>query len=305
MKNLQTYLILIGVMVAWGLNVPTLKILVSHVMPVTITSVRVFSAGLFVFLVLAIMKKVRMPTKKEWKYIIFGGLLNVVCHHYFLSIGLKNTSATNGGLILGTGPILTAIMATIILRQKPTRMKAIGFILGGVGVYLTILSSGNGFSGLSMGDVSVFLSIVTQALSFIIISKAAKTLDPRLLTGYMLVFGSIILFIISLIKEPGALAQMSDLPASIWGAFFASGLIATALGHMMYNYSISIVGAAEAAIFLNLNTFFSLVGSALLLGESITSHHILGLVFIVSGVLFGSGTLEELMYRRRRTAIEK
>src|SRR5690606_11340235 len=115
---------------------------------------------------------------------------------------------------------------------------------------------------------------------FIIISKAARTLDPRLLTGYMLVFGSIILFVISLVIEPGALKEMVDMPLVIWGAFFASAILATAVGHMMYNHSIGQIGAAEASIFLNLNTFFSLVASAVILGEVITPHHFLGLVFI-------------------------
>ncbi|HYK71995.1 MAG TPA: DMT family transporter, partial [Pseudoneobacillus sp.] len=202
MKNTRIYLILVGVMLAWGFNVSILKILVSHVMPVTVTSLRVFTAGIFVLIVLSFMKLVRKPTLNEVKYIIFGGLLNVVSHHYFLSVGLTHTTATNGGLILGAGPLLTAILSSIFLRKKPTVIRALGFLLGSVGVFLTVLSGGKGLSGLSVGDLFVFISILAQAFSFIIISKAAKTLDPRLLTGYMLVFGSIILFLISLVKEP-------------------------------------------------------------------------------------------------------
>ncbi|WP_354378713.1 EamA family transporter, partial [Planococcus maritimus] len=62
----------------------------------------------------------------------------------------------------------------------------------------------------------VFISIFSQALSFIIISRAAKTLDPRLLTGYMLVFGSVILFIIGLITEPGEISQLDEASIGIW-----------------------------------------------------------------------------------------
>lgn len=302
MKNTRIYLILVGVMLTWGFNVAILKILVSRVMPVTVTSLRVFTAGIFVLLVLSFMKIVRKPTKNELKYIIFGGLLNVVSHHYFLSVGLTQTTATNGGLILGAGPLLTAILSSFFLRRKPTIIRASGFLLGSVGVFLTVMSGGEGLSGLSIGDLFVFISILAQAFSFIIISKAAKTLDPRLLTGYMLLFGSIILFLISLVKEPSGLEGMRNLPLSIWGLFFVSAIVATALGHMIYNHSISKIGAAEASIFLNLNTFFSMVASAVMLGEKITQHHMLGLVFIVSGVLLGSGTVEELMLKRHKAS---
>ncbi len=195
MRNLKIYMILTGVMFLWGLNVTALKLIVGNFPPITITSLRVFTAGVSVFIILFSLKKVRLPTRKEWTYIIGGGLLNVTGHHLFLGIGLSETTAVNGGLILGLGPLLTALMAILFLGKKLTFVRALGFIFGGIGVTLTVLAGNTGLSGMSIGDFYVFLSILSQAISFIIISKAAKTLDPRLLTGYMLVFGSILLFL--------------------------------------------------------------------------------------------------------------
>lgn len=299
MKNLKIYMILTGVMFLWGLNVTGLKVIVGNFPPITITSLRVFTAGVSVFIILFFFKKVRLPSRKEWSYIIGGGILNVTGHHLFLGIGLKVTSAVNGGLILGLGPLLTALMAILFLGKKLTFVRTLGFIFGGIGVTLTVLAGEKGLSGMSIGDFYVFISIVSQAISFIIISKAAKTLDPRLLTGYMLVFGSLLLFLIGLWKEPGGLASLGNASAGIWGVFFTSAIFATAVGHMLYNYAIGQTGPAEASIFLNLNTFLSILFAAIFLGERITSSHLLGLIFIVSGVIFGSGALEELMLRNR------
>ncbi|WP_034262577.1 DMT family transporter [Bacillus sp. J33] len=300
MKNLQIYMILTLIMITWGLNVSIIKILVSYFPPVTITSLRILAAGLTVFAVLAVMGKVRKPSFNEVKFIMFGGLLSVVSHHLFLAVGLTETSAVNGGLILGAGPLLTAILSSLLLRNKPTGIQVLGFLLGGAGVTFIVLSGNKGVSSLSSGDLYVFLSILSQALSFIVISKASKTLDPRLLTGYMLIFGGAILFILGSFMEPGGLLRISEAPVYVWAAFAASAIVATAVGHMVYNTAISKIGPAEASIFLNLNTFFSLAGSALILGEIITTNHLLGLVLIVAGVLFGSGALEEMVLRQRR-----
>ncbi|WP_312857716.1 DMT family transporter [Bacillus haikouensis] len=300
LKKWQTYLVLVFIMMIWGFNVPALKTLVTEFTPVTITSLRIFTAGITVFIILGIMKKVRRPTRRESIFIIGGGLLNVVSHHYFLSVGLTQTTSTNGGLILGTGPLLTALLASILLRNRPTVIKVIGFVLGGIGVSIIVLSGGEGLGNLNGGDAMIFISIFSQALSFIIISRAAKTLDPRLLTGYMLIFGSVILFLIGLVTEPGGLSQLSGSSLWIWMLFIASAMIATAVGHMLYNHSIGQLGAAETSIFLNLNTFFSLIGAALFLGEKITSQHLLGLLFIILGVIFGAGTLEEMIIKRKR-----
>ncbi|WP_306807573.1 DMT family transporter [Cytobacillus gottheilii] len=302
MKNLPTFLMLTCVMAIWGFNVSIIKVLVGNFSPITITSLRILTAGITVFLILFLLKKLRSPSRKELIYILFAGLLNVVAHHAFLSIGLTETSATNGGLILGAGPLLTAIFSTVILKNRPTFIQVFGFLLGGTGVTFIVLSGGEGVSSLSMGDFYVFLSILAQALSFILISKASKTMDARLLTGYMLVWGAVILFVISLIVEPRGLAELTNAPGSVWLLFFVSAILATGVGHMVYNASISRVGPAEASIFLNLNTFFALAGSALFLGEVITVSHLLGLVLIVSGVLFGSGALEQILSKRKHKA---
>lgn len=287
-------------MIAWGFNVIATKILVENFMPVTMTAIRVFTAGVSVFIILFLFKKVRILTKKEFGYVFFSMLLNVVAHHYFLSIGLSKTTASNGGLILGMGPLLTAILSVIFLGSVMTFVRILGIILGFIGVSFIVLQSGGGFHGVSYGDTYIFLSILAQAASFVLIKKGSKTLDPRLMTGYMLVMGSILLFIISLSIEPNGLATMVNHSTGIWAVFFSSAIIATAVGHMLYNYALGKVGTTEASIFINLNPFFALIGAVLFLGEKIVITQLIGFVFILTGVLFGSGALEEISRKLKK-----
>ena len=241
----------------------------------------------------------RQPPKQEWKFIFLGALLNVVCHHYFLSIGLSMTTSSNAGLILGTGPVLTAVLVSVIMRIYPSRLQWVGVLLGLFGVSATVHAAGEGASGLSFGDVFVFLSILTQVFSYLVISKAAKTLDPRLLIAYMFFIGSIVLFFISIIQEPGEIKAFFEVPPMFWLAFFGSGMIGTAVGHMLYNYSVGKAGPSKAAIFMNLNTLFTLIGSSVFLGEVITSRHIYGLILIVGGVILGSGAAEDIWRKHK------
>lgn len=287
------------VMIIWGFNLPVVKYLVTEVRPVTMTAFRIFLASLTVFAILATLRIVRKPTKLEWKYIFLGALLNVVCHHYFLSIGLSMTSGSNAGLILGTGPVLTAVIVSLIMRVYPSRLQWVGVTLGLVGVSATVLAAGEGTSGLSYGDVFVFISIVAQVFSYLVISKAAKTLDPRLLTAYMFLIGSFVLLLISLVQEPGEIQEFFKVPPIFWIAFFGSGMIGTAVGHMLFNYSVGKAGPSKAAIFMNLNTVFSLVGAAVFLDEVITSRHIFGLVLIIAAVILGSGAADDMWKKHK------
>ncbi|MEH7304807.1 DMT family transporter [Neobacillus drentensis] len=293
-------MLLVFVMAAWGLNVIATKIIVTTFQPETITALRVFTAGISVFIILGFLKKVRLPSKKEFRYIFFASIFNVVCHHFFLSLGLSKTSASNGGLILGLGPLLTTIVAYFLLGTRITTIRLLGIIMGFTGVTFIVMFGNDGVRTISSGDAYVFLSIFTQAFSFILIKKVSDTLDPRLMTGYMLVIGSVLLFLISLVKEPNGLSGITHGSVDVWLIFLSSAIIATALGHMIYNNAIGQVGVAESAIFINLSPFFSLIGAVIFLNEQITASQIFGFLFILLGVLFGSGALEEFLSQSKQ-----
>lgn len=168
-------------MITWGLNVSVIKILVANTQPITITSLRIFTASLVVILILIILGLIRLPKKSELFYVFGGALLSVVFHHYFLAKGLTKTSASNTGLILGMGPILTVILTMIFFRKKPTLIRLLGFICGALGVSFTVMAGSGGIHSISLGDVDILLSILSQALSFILINKASKTMDPPII----------------------------------------------------------------------------------------------------------------------------
>ncbi|GGA21031.1 DMT family transporter [Psychrobacillus lasiicapitis] len=304
MKEWKIYAMLVFVMFVWGANLPILKYLVTVVPPVSLTAIRILSASLAVFIILWKMKLLRKPTKQEWKYILLGSLTNVVLHHYFLNIGLSITSGTHGGLILGTGPMLTAISAAIILKYFPTKFQWLGLVFGLAGVSVSILVGGGESNGANIGDFYVFLAILAQVLSYMVVSKAAATLDPRLLTAYMMMIGAVVLVIISLIQEPGGIAVFAETTPTFWVLFLTSAIICTAVGHMMYNYAVGKAGATKSAIFMNLNPLFSLILSAIFLGEILTGRHFIGLFLIIIGVMLGSGAAEDMWkkYRGKRAA---
>ncbi len=287
-------------MIAWGLNVIATKMVVTTFQPITITALRVFTASISVFVILLFLKKVRLPSRNEFIYIFVAAFFNIVCHHYFLSIGLLHTSASNGGLILGLGPILSTIVAFLFLKNRISLLQFLGILLGIAGVSFIVVVGNGGVKSISLGDIYVFLSILTQAFSFVMIKRISKTFDPSLMTGYMMLIGSIVLFVISLFKEPDGLKQLSNGNVDIWIIFFASAIIATAIGHMIYNSAIGQVGVSEAAIFMNLNPLFALIGAVTFLGEKITVPQIFGFILIIFGVLLGSGALEEFIHQTKQ-----
>lgn len=115
------------------------------------------------------------------------------------------------------------------------------------------------------------------------------------LTAWMLLLGSFVLFAIGLLTERDGIGRLTEGNVPIWLVFLASAIFASGLGQMVYNRAIQRLGASEAAVFINLSPFFSLVASALFLGETIHFVQWFGFFFIVVGVLLASGALEEMV----------
>lgn len=295
----RIYALLFLVMAIWGFNVSALSTLVSSVPPITLTAYRVLVAGIGVLIISYFMGIFRLPNKKELKVILIIAVFNVVFHHSFLALGLARTTAVNAGIILGAAPLVTMIFSVILLKDRITRLRLVGFILGFIGILVTSIFGESGLASISTGDLFIFLAMLVQALSFILISKLNPTFDPRLLTGYMLVIGSVLIFILAYGIE-GDLTQISQVFNWKLGSIFLfSALIATAFGHMTYNYAVKNVGPTETAIFINLNTLFAIIGASIFLGEPILKNHYIGVILILMGVFVGSGSLEYLIKRRK------
>ncbi|WP_342558096.1 DMT family transporter [Metasolibacillus sp. FSL K6-0083] len=299
MGKAKIYIILLIVMLAWGLNVVALKLLVSYFSPLTMTAVRIFIAGITVVGILALLKKLQKPTRTEVYSIMAASILGVVLHHSLLAFGLANTMATKGSIILGFSPLLTAILAIIFGFTQMSWQRFLGFVVGTFGVIMAVLRGGEGMTGIAIGDILVFLSILAQAFSFLIISKASKTLNPVVLTGYMMLSGSIVLLLLALMIEPAQFIYFTTVAPSAIALLLASAIFATALGHVIYNYAIAKIGAAETAIFGNFNTLFSLLGTAILLKEPIGMNQIFGCLLIIVGVLTGTGAVEAFVRSRK------
>ncbi|UCZ52873.1 DMT family transporter [Bacillus shivajii] len=294
MKMALLYMMLIVTMAIWGFNIVAIKVLVSTFPTLTITALRVFSALLFILPLLFIRPSWKKISRRDGLFLIGISLTTIVGHQVFMSVGLNYTSAVNGGLILGTVPIVTSIGAALFLQERFNIHKVTGVILGFCGVVVIILAGSNYKFTISLGDLLFCCTVIVQAIGFILVKKISDTVDTFVITGISQFFGGGILFFVSVFAEPAGIYQLGQGNWQIWMVFIFSGVIATGAGHYLYNLSIREIGAGKSAIFLNLTPFFAILGSYIFLKESILLGHWLGFFLVVTGVLFGTGVIKSI-----------
>ncbi|MCM3524513.1 DMT family transporter [Bacillus subtilis] len=286
------YGLLVFVTALWGLNMVMIKVLVEVLPPQTMTAFRIMMAGITALILIVLGKSFRRLSKREWLYTLLGMLFSVILHHGLIAVGLTMIDASNASLILALVPLTTAVLAVLFLGEQLTKLRTIGFILALIGVFFI---KGGSISNIqfSQGEIIIFIAMLVQAISFIFVKKATATLDSKQVTTIMYLVGSIGLLIISFITEPKGVSEMGSANIYIYLLFILSGVVATGVGYIVFNASIQQIGAGKTAIFNNFVPFFGLVFSAIFLNETIKSSQLIGFLFIVAGVLFGTGYIEK------------
>lgn len=298
-KNQLTFIYLSIVMatVIWGLNMVLLKVLVTELPPATMTAFRIMTAGITTLIIIICLKSYRKMTNTEWRYILIGTLFGVVLHHLFIAKGLVLINASNASLILALLPITTAVMGVMFLGEKMTKFRLVGFIMALIGVFFI---QGGSFSNIvfSRGELYLFIAMFVQAMSFIFIRKLTFTLDSKQATSVMFLIGSAILLMISLFTEPDGISAFFSMRLPVMFVFLFSGIVATGVGFIIFNGSIQRIGAGNTVIFNNLVPLFGLIFSAIFLKDVINIIQMSGFIFIVLGVLFGTGYVEAKFLKR-------
>jgi drug/metabolite transporter (DMT)-like permease len=92
---------------------------------------------------------------KDLKYFILPGLIGVFLMQFLYTVGSTLTLASNAGIITLTIPVLVAVFASVLLKEKLNWVRITGFVIALAGVLLTSLadlretrfSEGNYFTG--------------------------------------------------------------------------------------------------------------------------------------------------------------
>ncbi|MDX6152934.1 DMT family transporter [Marinococcus sp. PL1-022] len=295
------------VMLMWGLNVVALKVLVAEISPVYMQAARILLAGLSVALFVFLRKEHERVPQAAFMYILLAAVFGMTGHHTFLAIGLSETTAVKSSLILALLPITTALLSMLFLGDAFTKLRWLGVFAGFAGaVLINVTGEGGGaVQGAARGDAFIFAAMTAQAVSFLFIKKASELVAPRVLTIYTLMLGSVGLFVVSFVLSPSGWESYITAPGWVWLVFLLSGIFATGLGQILYNASISKIGPGKTAIFNNFVPFFGLLSSALILGENVSPAQLGGFVFIVAGVLLGTGWVEQLLLKKRKQTSAK
>ncbi|ANJ66813.1 multidrug DMT transporter permease [Halothiobacillus diazotrophicus] len=212
------------------------------------------------------------------------GVLGIVGFNWFFFHAMQQTSGDNGALIMATNPLLTTLLAALLLRERASvrQLIAIPIALLGVSVVITAGDlSRLAQLDLNRGDVLMLFANLNWALFNVATKRFMPKEAPMGNTAWMMVMGALILTVMAL-----ASGETFTLPGAHAGfALIVMTLGGTILAYLFWGMGVRNLGAGRAALFLNLVPVFAMLVSGAM-GIAPTVAQITGGLIVLAGVTF-------------------
>ncbi|WP_426611970.1 DMT family transporter [Bradyrhizobium sp. McL0616] len=256
------------------------KIGVTHCPPLVLLAARFSLAGILILGATLI----RGDWSLSWRDAAIFAVLGIANNALYLGLGytgLQSVSAGLGGLIVSANPVFTAALAALLLGEGMTWRKAIGLLLGIIGVMAIVwhrLSVGTDSLHGIMFTLASLASIVAGTILF-------KLLAPK---GSLWIGNGVQNLAAGIVLTPVAFTfadvHAIDFTPGLIGAFAFLVLGGSILAYWLWFHLLKVCGATAASAYHFLMPPLAMLFAYLVLGEHLEARDLLGIIPVALGI---------------------
>lgn len=189
-KQLIAHLALLGANLIYGANYSIAKeVMPDYIQPFGFILLRCLGAtSLFWIVGLFVKEKV---DRNDLPKLALAALFGIAINQLMFFKGLNFTNPINAAVIMTSTPILVLIVASVMIKERITKTKSLGILLGLIGTLLILLMgkklsfSSNTF----IGDLMVFVNASSYGVYLVLISPFMKKYHPLTVVKWIFAFG--------------------------------------------------------------------------------------------------------------------
>ena len=213
----NTILLAIIACLLWSTAYASIKIGLQYDTPLHFAGIRFIISGLLI-LPFTVRPNVYLKLIKQyWKVVVWVTLLQTIVNYSLFYMGLELVPGAIGAVIVGSQPLVTAVVASIMHKEdKLTRKKIVTIIFGLSGVILIsagrqVFKLGTALELLGVG--MILAANISVATSNVIVSVRSKGMNPFVLSSSSLFIGGVILYLVSIPFEG---RPQGSFPSQYW-----------------------------------------------------------------------------------------
>jgi drug/metabolite transporter (DMT)-like permease len=236
------------------------------------------------------LKDFKKDGRKFKDILIFGqlALLGSFPAQVLITWGTQYSTASNSAILTLCLPVITAVFAFLILKEKMNKVRWLSFAIAIIGVIL--ISTGdikqiNFSSKYLIGNILIFLAITGNSYFNVGIKKIASRYSEMEMVFYTYCFIILLLTPLLIYNEHDVFARIPRFTRQTWTGFIILTLFHNWLSMVLFFKALKNLDALQVALSNYLITFFGLPIAAIWLGET------LGINSIIGGIMVFSSTL--------------
>ncbi|MGU7778954.1 DMT family transporter [Burkholderia sp. PU8-34] len=286
--RLSGYLYLAAAMTGVGSTVIASRIAADGLPPFTATALRFLIATPLLFALMR-MQRLRWPrlSLRDAVLLVVQAAAGGVGYTVLLICGTRLSSPLEAGVMLGTLPAMSTLIAAVVLRERQTPRDWAAAALATSGVLFVTFTPGHALPSLQTlaGNVLVLAAVACEAVFILLNRRLAAPLAPLTLSTAMSGLGFVLALVPAAFEWHVATAGWTtDAAAAI--AYYA--LVPTVLGYLAWYAGSARTSGTEAALFTAVAPVSAVLFAVALFGETLTATRLAGIAFVIAGMLVGA-----------------
>ncbi len=272
----------------WGASFIFVKVGLAYSPPFIFAALRqlVGAAAMVPFL---LNKREAIPKSRRELFLLFLlGIFNITLTNGASFTALKEVPAGLATVIAYTQPVWVFILAVVVLKEPSSPRKALGTILGFLGIAIIFLPGIQVSQAYLGGQTLLVFSSFAWAIGAILFKAKVKTESLYMVNFVMLLFGAAPLLGVSLLTENlGSIQWTPTFAVSL----FQLGILAQSVGWTLWLFLIRRLGASRTSSSLFLTPIVTLVVGVIFLHESLSALEVIGASAALAGTYLVSKSL--------------
>lgn len=264
-KNTLAHLAVFGANLIYGANYTLAKgPMPDYLKPKGFIVLRVTGA-LALFWFIRLFQKKFPIERKDFGRLILCGLFGVCLNQILFFEGLFRTSEINSAIMMTSNPIIVLIVAAIIIRERITRQKIIGIVIGAIGAILIIRSGASEGTreASAWGDVLILLNSLSYGIYLVLVKPLMQKYPPVTIISWVFLFGTIFVLVF-----PYTMSEFNhtnwDMPPAVIGSVLFVIIGTTFFAYLLNIYGLSNLSPAVVSSYIYLQPILA-TGFALLI----------------------------------------
>ncbi|MBE2189430.1 MAG: EamA family transporter [Desulfobulbaceae bacterium] len=230
-------------------------------------------------------KEIRKIDRKDIKYIIMLGIINIPLNQFLFLNAISMTTAPNVSLAYALTPAFVFVIAVVFLGERMNMLKTTGIVLAIIGAVILLSEKGFNFTSEGFkGDLLALSASFAWALYTILGKKITRKYGAIYATTLSMVTG-FIFYVPIFFLLPGENNLTADLTEMNLLGFLYLGAVTSGIGYAIWYYALTKIDASKLAVFNNLQPVLTAAMAFFIFDTPITLYFISGAVTVITGVV--------------------